>query len=135
MWVEKWIRDKARIHRESIALIAVSERGRGHCHVETVPLSTMQALASHEDEIYTQKGTEERVTTKQRLANAVHRDESWHENQSMDDMEMWAIKLILAERARMKRKIKRVAETKLHNAREDYGYQKAIYDILKLLEA
>lgn len=45
---------------------------------------------------------------KQRIERAVYRIQDWHDQQSSASYEAWAMKLILAERARLKRGVQKL---------------------------
>lgn len=74
------------------------------------------------------------MTTKQRIELAVQK-KAFTDSWAMPVMfEHDAVALILAERARLKRQVRKLDRTKISSANQDYGYHLAIRNVLKLWE-
>ena len=76
-------------------------------------------------------------TAKQRIERAVYRTEDWHMAQSMNNMEKHIVRLILAERARLKRGVNKLDVTCRIDGEGDTGKEHLyvrLADILALWE-
>lgn len=74
-------------------------------------------------------------TAKQRIERAVEKEyQKWMKGNRVDGWLNIAMAVTMAERARLKRGVRNLDKGRLKNDDQDYGYHKAINDILALWE-